>query len=79
MPDDLAEWRTIITRYSLNLLADYATWTLVIHCLIPQNLPTPVSLSATKLDAVNCITAVSPYGELVNSLRRAVRMEFASA
>ena len=79
MPDGLAEWRTILTRYSLNLLADYATWTPVINFLHEHRIATPVGFSELSPAEVNILIANSPFGELTNSLWQAVRIEFSSA
>ena len=55
MPLELAEWRTILTRYSLNSLADRATWVLVLQFLISHNFPTPGGLAEATLTGVNLI------------------------
>ena len=79
MPDHLAGWRTILTRYSLNLLADYSTWALVIEFLLTQKVKTPVGFSEFNLEELENVTASSPYCELVRSLWQAVRLDFATA
>ena len=80
MPDNSAERRTIITRYSLNLLADYATWDLAIHFIIAQRVDSPVGFSGLKLDVVESTpSSSSPYGELVRSQRQAARWECSDA
>ena len=79
MPDNLADWRTILTRYSLNLLADYATWTLVIHFVIAHRVDIPGAFSEIRQGGADPLSASSPYGELVRSLWKAVKLEFAAA
>ena len=79
MPAPLVEWRTLLTKYSLNQIADYATWTLVIQFLATLNFPTPASLAEMTLEGVNMHHPDSPYKELVISLWQAIRIEFAPA
>ena len=79
MPDECADWRTLLTRYSLNLLADYATWTGVLQFLISQEITTTAQFAELSLESPNETTAISPYGELVGPLWQAVRLEFASS
>ena len=79
MPIELAEWRTILTKYSLNILADYATWTLVIQFLKGLNFPTPESFAEAKIENISPIVATSPYCDLINAFWQALRIEFASA
>ena len=79
MPVEMVEWRTILTKYSLNLLADYNTWILVIHSLSVSNLPTPAGVAELTVSMVTQITAISPYADLIHSLWQAVRIEYGSA
>lgn len=64
MPDEMAEWRAIITRYSLNILADYATWIGVIQFLNAQNVPIPPQLAEVSYETANRLTGIPPLGAL---------------
>ena len=79
MPDEFAEWRTLLTRYSLNLLADYATWTGVLGFLLKNKIDTPAQFAELSLQLMNDLAKISPYEELIGPLWQAVRLEFASA
>ena len=77
MPVEYTEWETILTKYSLNLQADFSTWTSVIHLLNTLQQPTPAGLSELTLDGITGLTEASPYQELICPLWQAVRYEFA--
>ena len=78
MPTHLTEWRTILTRYSLNQLADYSTWTLVIQFVIEQRIAGPGTLAEVNLAGIESLSISSPYGELIRALWQAVKLEFAA-
>ena len=79
MPATLAEWCSLLTKYPLNQIDNYATWTLVIQSLSIEPVPTPAHVSEMSLETVNTTFSASPYRELILSLWQAVRIEFAMA
>ena len=79
LPNKLTEWITLIAKYSLNTLADYATWVPSLQFLEDNKITNPVSLSNISLVSFNEIADGSPFADLLTSLYQAVRLEFASA
>lgn len=75
----MEEWGTILTKYPINLLSAYSTWTLVIEFLATRKIPTPVISPDLTLEGFNSPTDKSPYDELMRALWQAARIEYASA
>lgn len=76
MPLQLTERRAILTRYSLNMLADFQTWTIALQSIGNQDIPTPVCFSELSLEEIQNATSTSQYGELLTSIRQSARIEF---
>ena len=72
MPEEFTEWRTLLTRYSLNLLADYATWAEVIAFITRSKIASPSQFSELSLQETNEMSNISPYNELIGPLWQAV-------
>ena len=77
MPSLLAEWQSTLIKYSLNQIADLATWSTVISFLDSLNVKSPSTLAELTLEGIHVCNKTSPFQELTLSLWQAVRLEYA--
>ena len=79
IPLHFTEWRDIVMRTGLNHLADPDTWLAVWEALATHRIPDPPTLARVSLLEIHTVTDTSLFGDLIQSLWQAVRIEFAHA
>ena len=76
-PTHFTEWRDAVLRTSLDNLANPDTWLAVCETLQVHRTPNPPKLATISLLEIQTPSDTSHFGELIQSLWQAVRIELA--
>ena len=78
-PLQFTEWRDIVLRTGLNHLANPDAWLAAWDALGTHRIPDPPTLARVTLLEMHTVADTSLFGDLIQSLWQAVRIEFAPA